>query len=294
MRYAFVKEHASTWAVATICRVLAVTRSGYYAWLVRKPSARQVRQETLVTKIRRVHLEHRCVYGSPRVHRVLKGQGEYVCRNTVARLMRKAQIRPRTRRTFVPKTTDSKHGNPIAPNRLERDFGASAPNQKWAADITCIATAQGWLYLAGVLDCHSRKVVGWSMAESMPTDLISDALKMAILRRKPKAELLHHSDRGCQYTSCDYRRLLERNGITASMSGKGDCYDNAMMESFWATLKTELVHHQHYQNHEQARASIFEYIEVFYNRKRLHSALGYQSPETFEAASQNSYRQCAH
>ena len=293
MRYAFVKEHASTWAVATICRVLAVTRSGYYAWLVRKPSARQVRQETLVTQIRRVHLEHRCVYGSPRVHRVLKGQGECVCRNTVARLMRKAQIRPRTRRTFVPKTTDSKHGNPIAPNRLERDFGASAPNQKWAADITYIATAQGWLYLAGVLDCHSRKVVGWSMAESMPTDLISDALKMALLQRERKGELLHHSDRGCQYTSESYRRLLEKSGITASMSGKGDCYDNAMMESFWATLKTELVHHQHYQNHEQARASIFEYIEVFYNRKRLHSALGYQSPETFEA-SQNSYRQCAH
>ena len=293
MKYAFIKEHRERWPIATICRVLRVARSGYYAWLVRKPSARQMRQEKLVVRIRRVHAEHRGVYGSPRVHRVLKAQGERACRNTIATLMRREKIRPRTRRTFVPKTTDSRHENPIAPNRLERDFGASAINQKWVADITYIATAQGWLYVAGVLDCYSRRIVGWSMSESMPTELISDALNMAILRRSPEGELLHHSDRGCQYTSEDYRRLLENNGITASMSGKGDCYDNAMMESFWATLKTELVHHQHYATHAQARASIFEYVEVFYNRKRLHSALGYQSPDTFEA-SQKSQRQRAH
>ena len=286
MKYAFVKDHRERWPIASICRVLQVTRSGYYAWRARKPSERQVRQERLVVKIRRVHLEHRQVYGSPRVHRVLKGQGERVCRNTVAKLMKREKIRPRTRRRFVPRTTDPRHENPIAPNRLERDFAASAPNQKWVADITYVATTQGWLYLAGVLDCHSRKVIGWSMSESMPTDLISDALKMAILRRSPEGALLHHSDRGCQYASRDYRRLLERNGITASMSGKGDCYDNAMIESFWATLKTELVHHQHYATREQAKASIFEYIEVFYNRKRLHSALGYQSPEAFEASQQ--------
>lgn len=284
MKYTFVKEHKERWPVASICRVLAVTRSGYYAWLSRKPSARKVRQETLVVKIRRVHAEHRGVYGSPRVHRALIARGERVCRNTVAKLMSKERIRPKTRRKFVPKTTDSRHENPIAPNRLQRDFAAASVNRKWVADITYVATAQGWLFLAGVLDCCSRKVVGWSMSESMPTELISDALNMAILRRSPEAELLHHSDRGCQYTSKDYRRLLENNGITASMSGKGDCYDNAMMESFWATLKTECVHHQHYATYEQARASIFEYIEVFYNRKRLHSSLGYQSPEAFEAS----------
>lgn len=293
MKYAYVKDHASTWAVATMCRVLKVTRSGYYAWLSRKPSARAVRQAKLVVKIRRVHAEHRSVYGSPRVHRVLVSQGERVCRNTVAKLMRKEKIRPKTRRKFVPRTTDSRHESPIAPNRLERDFAATAVNEKWVADITYVATTQGWLYVAGVLDCCSRKIVGWSMSESMPTQLIGDALNMAILRRSPEGELLHHSDRGAQYASSDYRHLLARNGITASMSGKGDCYDNAMMESFWATLKTELVHHQRYQTHEQARASIFEYIEVFYNRKRLHSALGYQSPEAFEA-SQKSLKQRAH
>lgn len=283
MKYAFVKSHASTWPATLICRVLGVARSGYYAWLRRGVSARQVRRERLVRQIRRVHAEHRFVYGSPRVHRVLVSQGERVGRHTVARLMRQAGIRPRARRAFAPRTTDGRHGRPVAPNRLKRDFAAAGPDRKWVGDITYVATDQGWLYLAGVLDCFSRKVVGWSMSAAMPTELVSRALRMALARRSPRGELVHHSDRGSQYASVDYRQLLERHGITASMSGVGDCYDNAMMESFWATLKTELVHHKRYATHEEARASIFEYIEVFYNRKRLHSALGYQSPEAFEA-----------
>jgi transposase InsO family protein len=267
-----------------MCRVLKLRRSGYYAWRKRKPSARQIRQQELLVKIQQVYQEHDGRYGSPRVCRALLIEGQHVSRNTVAKLMRQAKIRARTRRRFVPRTTDSTHQQPVANNVLDRDFTASAPNQKWLADITYVDTDEGWLFCAAVLDCYSRKVVGWAMSDAMPTDLVSDALKMALLHRQPSGDLLHHSDRGSQYASDEYQSLLARYGISVSMSHRGNCYDNAMMESFWATLKTELVHQQRYRTRAQARQSIFEYIEVYYNRKRLHSSLGYVSPESFEAA----------
>ena len=194
-----------------------------------------------------------------------------------------AQIKARAKRKFVPRTTDSAHDQPLAKNLLNRVFAATSLNSKWAVDITYIPTDEGWLYLAGVMDLCSRKIIGWSMQEHMQTELVSEALTMALMHRRPTSELLHHSDRGVQYASEEYRHLLTRNGITASMSGKGDCWDNACCESFWGTLKTELVNHQRCATREEARQSIFEYIEVFYNRKRLHSSLGYKSPEVFEA-----------
>lgn len=284
MKFAFVQEHRRRWPVQVICRVLKVSRSGFYRWRVRKPSARQIRQEHLLERIRIAHRQNQELYGSPRIHRGLLIDGEMVSRNTVAKLMRQAKIRAKTRRKFVPRTTDSRHRQPVADNLLQRDFGAKAPDRKWVADITYVPTGQGWFYLAAVLDCFSRKIVGWAMDDQMPTDLVSDALKMALHQRRPAGNLIHHSDRGVQYASEDYQQLLARHGITVSMSGRGNCYDNAMMESFWATLKTELIHQQKYTTHEQARQSIFKYIEVFYNRKRLHSSLGYVSPESFEAA----------
>jgi putative transposase len=285
VKFAFIKDHRKRWPVAAMCRVLRVTRSGFYAWRKRPPSARQQHAEQLLAKIRIVHQENRELYGSPRVHRALLIDGQSVSRNTVAKLMRDAKIRAKSRKAFVPRTTDSTHYQPVADNTLARDFAAQSPDRKWLADITYIPSGEGWLYLAAVLDCFSRKIVGWSMADHMETDLVSDALKMALLQRRPRAQdLVHHSDRGVQYASDEYQHLLNVHGIAASMSGRGDCYDNAMMESFWATLKTELVHQQKFTTHEQARGSIFEYIEVFYNRKRLHSSLGYVSPESFEAA----------
>ena len=285
MKSAFVKDHRRRWPVSVICRVLRVARSGFYAWLKRKPSARHRRQQELLAKIRVAHAENRELYGSPRVCRALRIGGEVVCRNTVAKLMRQAKVRAKAKRKFVPRTTDSAHERPVADNVLARDFAAEAPDRKWLADITYVPTGEGWLYLAGVLDAFSRRVVGWSMADHMETDLVAEALEMALTHRRPDGEnLLHHSDRGVQYASDDYQHLLSRHGIACSMSGRGDCYDNAMMESFWATLKCELVHHNDYATREQARRSIFEYVEVFYNRKRLHSSLGYVSPESFEAA----------
>jgi transposase InsO family protein len=237
----------------------------------------------LATKIQAIHADNRRVYGSPRIFKTLVARGEPVSENTVAKIMRIQGLRAKVKRKFVPRTTDSAHGQPIAPNVLDRQFQSPAINRKWAGDITYVPTDEGWLYLAGVIDLYSRRIVGWSMADHMQTDLVADALNMAIALRGPGPGLLHHSDRGVQYASDDYRGLLDRHEIQVSMSGKGDCWDNAVMESFWATLKTELVHHEHYATREQARRSIFEYIEVFYNRKRLHSSLGYVSPEAFEA-----------
>ena len=284
MKFSFIKKHRDLWPVAVMCRVLKVSRSGFFAWLKRPISRRQKRQEELVRKIRLVHQENRQLYGSPRVHRALLIEGELVSRHTVAKLMRRAKIRAKTSRRFVPRTTESNHQQPVAENLLNREFVASAANRKWVADITYVATDEGWLYVAAVLDVFSRRIVGWSMAEHMRVDLVSDALQMALQRRCPAEGLLHHSDRGVQYASEDYQRLLAEHQIQVSMSGKGDCWDNALMESFWASFKTELVYQQEYATREQARISIFEYIEVFYNRKRLHSSLNYLSPEAFEAA----------
>ena len=283
MKFRFIKEQLSgRFPVEACCDVLEVSRSGYYAWRDRPDSTRAERRKELAAKVRAVHEANRKVYGSPRVCAALRASGERVCENTVAKVMKQQRIRAKSKRKFVPRTTDSAHQRPVAGNRLAREFDAPRPDRKWAVDITYVPTGEGWLYLAGVIDLCSRKVVGWSMADHMRTDLVADALGMAIARRSPGEGLLHHSDRGVQYASEDYQRLLQSHGIECSMSGKGDCWDNAVMESFWGTLKTELVNHEHYATREQARASIFEYIEVFYNRRRLHSSLGYLSPEAFE------------
>jgi putative transposase len=284
VKFSFIQEHLSEFPVALACAALEVSRSGYYAWIDRPDSVRATRRIELTMKIKALHEQNRKVYGSPRLCMALKAAGECVCENTVARVMAEHQIRARRKRKFVPRTTDSRHGQPVAPNRLDRQFTAELPDRKWAADITYIPTGEGWLYLAGVIDLCTRKIVGWSMADHMKVELVNDALRMAIARRRPTPGLLHHSDRGVQYASDDYQHLLASQAMEVSMSGPGDCWDNAAMESFWSTLKTELVHHEQYATRDQARRSIFEYIEVFYNRKRLHSSLGYLSPEAFEAS----------
>ena len=284
MKFAFIQEHLRAFEIGIVCQVLEVSRSGYYAWLNRLPSTRALRREELAGKIKQVHEQNRRVYGSPRVCQVLRAQGEKVCENTVADIMKEREIRAKSKRKFVPRTTDSRHQQPVVSNVLDRQFNAQLPNQKWAVDITYVPTDQGWLYLAGVMDLCSRKIVGWSMADHMRVELVSDALKMAIAGRSPEEGLLHHSDRGVQYASDDYMYLIQSNSMEPSMSGKGDCWDNATMESFWSTLKAELVNHERYATREEVRQSIFEYIEVFYNRKRLHSSLNYMSPEAFEAS----------
>ena len=284
MKFRFIKEHLSgrCFPVEACCDVLGVSRSGYYAWRDRPRAARAKRRQELAAKVKAVHEANRGVYGSPRVCAALRASGERACENTVAKVMRQQQIRAKAKKKYVPRTTDSAHARPVADNVLGRDFAAGLPDRKWAADITYVPTAEGWLYLAAVIDLCSRKVVGWSMADHMRTGLVADALRMAVARRRPGEGLLHHSDRGVQYASDDYQHLLAENGIVCSMSGRGDCYDNAAMESFWGTLKTELVNHERYETREQARASVFEYVEAFYNRHRLHSSLGYVSPEQFE------------
>lgn len=284
MKFRFIQEQLQQFPIEAACDVLQVSRSGYYAWRDRPQSEQANRREQLTRKIQVVHQQNLRVYGSPRVCLALQAQGERVCENTVAKVMRQQGIRAKTKKKFVPRTTDSVHEQPVADNLLNREFAAEGPNRKWATDITYIPTDEGWLYLAGVLDLFSRKVVGWAMADHMRTELVSDALQMAILHRRPGQGLLHHSDRGVQYASDAYQQLLEANQMEVSMSGPGECWDNACIESFWSTLKTELVHHEHYATRDAARQSIFEYIEVFYNRKRMHSSLGYKSPEAFEAS----------
>jgi putative transposase len=270
--------------VSTMCEVLDVRRSGYYAWSKRKPGDRQQRREKLVAQIKAAHEQSYGTYGSRRIHAEMKDQEVNVCVNTVAKLMKQAQIRSVMQRRFVVRTTDSRHDQPIAPNLLDRQFDAELPNRKWCCDITYIPTDEGFLYLAAVIDLCSRRIVGWSMADHLRTDLCLDALDMALRSRKPTKDLIHHSDRGIQYASGDYARVLREYGVQVSMSRKGDCYDNAVMESFWGSLKTEWVHHLNYQSIEQARQSIFKYIECWYNRRRRHSAIGYVSPEEFEAS----------
>jgi putative transposase len=275
----------SDYAISELCEALAVSRSGFHGWDQRRPGARAQANATLLPLIRQAHQESRLTYGSPRITHWLRAHGHRCGRVRVARLMRQIGLSHRPRRRFRPMSlTDSNHDLPVAPNLLVHRRPTLQPNAVWVADITYVATDEGWLYVAGVLDLHSRKLVGWSMADHMETSLVSDALGMALARRSVSKGLVHHSDRGVQYASLQYQALLDKHGITVSMSGKGDCYDNAMMESFWATLKCELVHQQSYATAEQARQSLFEYIEVFYNRKRLHSSLGYVSPESFEAA----------
>ena len=284
MRFAFIETHRDVWPVTRQCGVLKVSPAGYYAWRKRPRSPQATRRIELIEAIRTAHAECRSVYGSPRLTVELKARGIVVCENTVARAMREAGLTAVRRKRFVPKTTDATHEHPVAPNLLDRQFQANLPDQKWAADITNIPTQEGWLYLAGVIDLCSRKIVGWAMADQMKTRLVTDALTMAITARRPASGLLHHSDRGSQYASDAYRELLDSHGMVYSMSRRGDCYDNAAMESFWSTLKREGVNDQRYETRQMAMASIFDYIEVFYNRTRRHSALNYQSPEAFEAA----------
>jgi putative transposase len=281
MRFNFIQQHRRRWPVRLMCKLLQVSPGGFYR--KRPPSARQKRAAELTEKIRGVHQRSRQTYGSPRVTVELKQQGIAVCENTVAKLMKKAAIAGKIKRRFVPQTTDSAHRHPIAANRLEQNFAAAAPNEKWSCDITYIPIAGGWLYLAVVLDLFSRRVVGWSMQEHLRSELVSEALQMALDARRPGPGLLHHSDRGVQYACEDYQRLLAERGITCSMSRCGNCYDNAVVESFFGTLKREFVHQQRWETAAQARSALFEWIEVFYNRQRRHSSLGYLSPETFEA-----------
>lgn len=285
MKFRFIEEHLSgRFPLEACCDVLEVSRSGYYAWGDRPRSARARRREELAAKVKAAYEANRKVYGSPRVCAALRAGGEGVCENTVAKVMREHGIRAKAKKKYVPRTTDSGHQQPVAENRLGREFDAPLPDSKWAADVTYVPTGEGWLYLAGVIDLCSRKVVGWSMADHMRTGLVADALRMAIARRRPGEGLLHHSDRGVQYACGEYRDLLRSQGIGCSMSRTGDCYDNAVVESFFKTLKAELVYHERYETREQARRSVFEYVEVFYNRRRLHSGLDYRSPEQFEAA----------
>jgi len=284
MKYAFVDEYRTEYPVGRLCRALEVSPSGYYAWRRRPLSERAVANQALLVDIRASHARSRRTYGSPRVHADLAAQGRRCSRNRVARLMRQDRLQARPRRRFRPKTTQVAPGLPVAPNRLQRPFQASAPNQTWLSDITYVATAEGWLYLAVVLDLHSRRVVGWAMAKHLETPLVLSALQLALGRRQPPTTLVHHSDRGSQYASRDYQAALADHGALASMSRAGNCYDNAPMESFFATLKVERVHCQHYPTRAEARRDIVAYIEGFYNPTRRHSALGYRSPMEFEQA----------
>lgn len=284
MKYAFIRGHRGDFDVAVMCGILGVAASGFYSWLDRPGSARATRAAALVEEIRVIHRERRHVYGSPKVHRELLARGRKVNRKTVARLMRLAGIRSRVRKRFRVRTTDSNHDNPVAANLLDRRFGVKDPDTVWATDITYIHTDEGVLYLAGVMDLCSRRIIGWSMDAAMTAGLVLRAMDMAINTRRPDAGLMHHSDRGVQYTCGRYREFLSTHGITVSMSRTGDCYDNAVVESFWGKLKTEMIYHQRFATREQARAAVFDYIEVFYNRQRLHAAIGYVSPEQFEAS----------
>jgi putative transposase len=283
MKFTFIQGHRVEFPIVAMCRVLEVSTSGFYRWVREPVGKRERRRDDLAAAIARVHRANRGVYGSPRVHAALVQEGRVVCRNTVAKVMKQRGIQARTHRRFKVRTTDSNHDHPIAPNVLDRHFKADRINQAWLTDITYIPTDEGWLYLAGVMDLCSRRIIGWSMAEHMRADLVCDALNMALAARRPGSDLLHHSDRGVQYACEDYQRLLKARGITVSMSGAADCYDNAPKESFWGKLKTELVYLERFATREQARAAIFDYIECFYNRVRLHSSLGYVSPERFEA-----------
>jgi len=284
VKFAFIRDNRARFDVGVMCAVFAVTRAGFYAWLDRPESPRTLRARELTEQIRLVHEESRRIYGGIKITKELQHRKLKVNRKTVARLMARAGIRSKVVRKFRVQTTDSDHANPVAANLLDQDFASAvAPNQVWGADITCIATGEGFLYLAGVMDLYSRRIVGWSMDDSMTTDLVERAFAAAVLSRKLSLPLLHHSDRGVQYTSGRYRELLERHGVTASMSRTGNCYDNAVVESFWGKLKTEMVYHERFATKQEARAAVFEYIEMFYNRKRLHAALDYLSPEQFEA-----------
>jgi putative transposase len=265
-----------------MCRVLGVSRSGYNDWVHRDKSRREIEDDRLLDKIKEIFNANKKTYGSRRIHKKLVLDGEICSRCRVTRLMSKNGIRPTIKRRWV-QTTDSAHDYPISDNLLNRDFCVDESNKAWVSDITYVPTDEGWLYLGCVLDLYNREAIGWSMSERIDRHLVIDALDMAVGRRKPDPGLIAHSDRGSQYASFDYQKELDKHGFICSMSGKGDPWDNAVMESFFGSLKTELIHQRHYKTRDEARGDIFEYIEVFYNRVRLHSALGYLSPVQFAA-----------
>jgi putative transposase len=287
--YQFIAREVARHPVALSCRVLGVSRAGFYAWRDRPPSARARAEAELTEVIHRLHAESRGVYGSPRVHAELRAAGRRHGRKRVARLMRQAGLRGCHRRRRRPRTTVADPAAAPAPNLVRRDFNPLAPDRLWLADITYVPTEEGWLYLAAVLDAFSRRVVGWAMADHLRTELVLDALELALARRRPAAGLVHHSDRGCQYTALAFGRRLAESGLVPSMSRTANCFDNAVAESFFATLKRELVDRPDraaWPTRAAARGALFDYIEVFYNRRRRHSTLRYLSPAAYEAAYQ--------
>jgi len=284
VKFAWIQQHEEVFEAAVMCLIPQVSRQGYYAWLNRPLSARSLRQQVLAGQIRQVHRDSDGTYGSPRVAAELAERNIACCVNTVARLMRQAGLRANTPARFVPRTTDSEHTHRVFDNLLDRDFSAELPNRRWVCDITYVPTDEGWLYLVGVMDLFSRGIVGWAVADHLRADLCLDALNRAIQTRMPGPGLLHHSDRGVQYACEQYQKQLQLMKIECSMSRVGNCYDNAAMESFWGTLKTEHVYRRKFASRQEAKRSIFLWIEGWYNRRRRHSALGYQSPEAFEAA----------
>jgi len=281
MRYRFIQAEKAQYPVEVLCRVMAVARSGFYAWCQRLASRRAQQNQWLLSQIRAYHHDSDGCYGSPRIHRDLQAQGQRVSRHRVARLMRLHGIRGICRRR-IPHRPRTESPAVLAANVLQRDFMATQPNQKWAGDITYVPTREGWLYVAVLLDLYSRRVVGWAMAERVTTDLTTTALTMALQQRQVIAGLLHHSDRGSQYAALAYQQQLTVQGIQCSMSRPGNCWDNAAVESFFATLKTELIHRRRFQTRQEAQSAIFMYVEGFYNRRRRHSTLGYLSPVEFE------------
>ena len=278
-----IHDHLQHFDITLMCDLLEVSRQGYYDWIDRPVSPSSLHRNEIVTAIRQAHVDSHCRYGSPNIHQDLLEKGLNCCVNTVAKRMKEQGIRSNVNRKFRVTTTDSAHDHPVFENRLERDFVATAPNQKWAADITYIPTDEGFLYLAGIVDLFSRKIIGWCMKETLHTDLCVEALEMALASRRPRRPLLHHSDRGCQYAGKQYQEKLSQFSLECSMSRVGNCWDNAVVESLWASLKNELVFQRTFATRQQARDAIFEWIVVWYNRKRRHSSLGYVSPETFEA-----------
>ena len=281
MKFAFIRAEKAFFKVAVLCRLLGVTRQGYYAFERRGRSARVQADEELRERVRVLHTESRGTYGSPRVHAALRNEGRRVGKGRVERILRSLGLRGRTPRRWRA-TTRSNPKHAVVGNSLDRDFTATRPNERWVTDISYVWTDEGWCYLAAILDLYSRSVVGWALDTTLTTKLPLAALDMAIRRRRPSAGLLHHSDRGCQYTSDEYRSALASLGVTVSMSRKGNCWDNAVAESFFATIKNELVYRQRWASRTELRAAVFEYIEVFYNRRRLHSSIGYKTPAEVE------------
>jgi putative transposase len=281
MKFRFISQNQGTFRVGHMCQLLQVSRSGYYTWQKRLKSPRSRENENLKAKILDIFKASHGTYGSPRIHAELDSEGMRCSKNRVSRLMRELRIKAKTKKKFKA-TTDSKHNLPVAPNLLEQNFQVEAPNQVWVSDITYIPTEEGWLYLAVCLDLYSRMIVGWSMASRITKQLVIDAFNMAARNRPALRGLIHHSERGSQYASERFQNILQSHSTLCSMSGKGNCYDNAVAESFFHSLKTEWIHHYRYQSREEAKASIFEYIEIFYNRQRRHSQLHYLSPADYE------------